>query len=136
MAPLGGFSAVGSSGGSGVPRKPVVVDAHGYRWTIEPCAGFAECSQLAQRRDVVENPERAAVSGDDEIVAVNGQIAHRGDRQVELQRLPVVAVVERNVNAEFGAGEEQALVSAGLRESALRKVGARMPSVIGCQVLP
>src|SRR4029077_12981309 len=57
---------------------------------------------------VIENPERASMRADDEIVAVNGQVAHRGVRQVELQRLPAVAVVKRNENRAFRTGKKQA----------------------------
>ena len=39
---------------------------------------------LAQRRHVIENPERAAMCGDDQVVAVNNQIAHRNHGQIEL----------------------------------------------------
>ena len=46
---------------------------------------------------------------DDEIVLVDLEVAHRRDRQVELQRLPGVAVVERHERAALGAGEQQAL---------------------------
>jgi hypothetical protein len=59
-------------------------------------------------RRVVEDPERAAVSGDDEIVAVNYQIANGADGQIVLQRAPGRAVVEGNEDADFGAGKEQA----------------------------
>ena len=34
--------------------------------------------------------------GDDEVIVVNPKIAHGGVRQIQLQRLPVVAIVERN----------------------------------------
>ena len=63
---------------------------------------------LAKRRDVVENPEGAAVRADDDIVAVDYEIAHGSGGQVELQRLPGVAIVERDIDGAFGAGEEQA----------------------------
>ena len=59
-------------------------------------------------RDVVENPERAAVRGDDKVIAMNRQVAHGGMRKIQLQRLPVVAVVKRNVYRSFAAGEKQA----------------------------
>src|SRR5438045_4826276 len=36
-----------------------------------------------------ENPERAAVRGNDQILAVNPEVAHGSVRQVELQRLPM-----------------------------------------------
>ncbi len=49
------------------------------------------------------------MGGNDQVVVVNPQIAHRSMRQIQLQRLPVIAVVERRPNAIFAAGEEQSL---------------------------
>ena len=40
------------------------------------------------------------------------EIANSGDRQIQLQRLPVIAIVKRYIDAEFGSGEEEAF---GLR---------------------
>ena len=72
-------------------------------------AGSRDLSgDLPQRADVVEHPDAASVRGHDEVVLVKSEIAHRAWRQVELQRLPVVAVVERHEDAELGAGHEQA----------------------------
>ena len=66
---------------------------------------FEIAPELPQRRHVVEDPEAAAVRRDGEIVAVDDQIADRGVRQVQRQRLPVVAVVERDVDVALGAGK-------------------------------
>ena len=54
---------------------------------------------LAQGREVVENPESAAVGGDDEIVVVDDEVAGVAGGKIQLERLPVVAIVERNVDA-------------------------------------
>src|SRR5713226_7535006 len=67
--------------------------------------------ELAQRSYVIENPERAAMRGDDEVVAVNDEVAHGGMRQILLQRLPMVAIVERDVDRAFRSGKEQALTN-------------------------
>ena len=40
---------------------------------------------------------------------MNREIAHRSMRQIQLQWLPIVSVVEGNVDGAFRAGEEQAL---------------------------
>ena len=64
-------------------------------------------AKLAQARDVVEHPERAAVRRDDQIVVVDSQVAHRGMRQIELQRLPVLAVVVGDPHGFLGGGEKQ-----------------------------
>jgi hypothetical protein len=66
------------------------------------------CGHLSQRRDIVHHPERAAVRCKDQIVAMHGDVANRGDRKVELQRLPCGTIVERNVDAELRSGVEQA----------------------------
>src|SRR5207302_10538804 len=75
---------------------------------VEP-EGFclSRVSHLAQRCDVVENPEGASVRRDHQVVTVDREIANRTDRQIELQRLPVLTVVERDISSEFGSGEEQ-----------------------------
>src|SRR5712664_2054568 len=64
-------------------------------------------AHLPQRRDVVENPEGAAVRGYNEIVAMNREIAHGRVRQIQLQRLPIATIVEGNVHGAFGTGVEQ-----------------------------
>jgi hypothetical protein len=63
--------------------------------------------ELPQRRDVVEDPETAAMGRHDEIVVLDDQIPHRTRRQIQSQRFPVGAVVERHINAFFRSGEEQ-----------------------------
>ena len=63
---------------------------------------------LVQRRQVVENPEGAALCGHDQILVRHLDIGDGRVRQIELEALPVRAVIEGNVHAEFGAGVEQA----------------------------
>ena len=111
IAPSGGFCAAGSSGGSGVS---VFVF---QRTRIAVCGLNRNASarsrlhrvDLAQRRDVVEDPEAAAVRADDQVVVLDDEVADRRRRHVQPQRLPVVAVVERDVDLRLGAGEQQAL---------------------------
>ena len=43
------------------------------------------------------------------IVAFNDQIANRGRGQVQPQRLPVISIVERNVDGAFGSCKQQTL---------------------------
>jgi len=66
---------------------------------------------LTQRRHVIEYPERSAVRRYHQIVAVNYEIADRYGWKIELQRLPVVAVVEGDEHAGFGAGLEQSFAN-------------------------
>ncbi len=70
--------------------------------------GTVDVRRVAQRRDVVEDPEAAAVRGDDEVVAVHLDVAHGRHRQVELQRLPLRAVVVRDVHPLLGGGVKHA----------------------------
>ena len=44
---------------------------------------------------------------DDEIIAVDLEVAHRRDGEVELQRLPIVTVIQRHERSALGAGEEE-----------------------------
>ena len=74
--------------------------------------GLGVGGDLAQRRDVVENPEAAAVGADHQVVlvviGVDVEVADGGAGQVLAQRLPVIAIVEADVDGGLGAGEEQA----------------------------
>ena len=97
---------VGRDGGRG--RSSAALHQHGGIRPEEPRVRARHRGvELTERRDVVEHPERTPVRGDDQVVVPLVEITDRGHRQVELQRLPVVAVVERDVDAELGAGEEQ-----------------------------
>src|SRR5579884_370459 len=83
--------------------------------------------KLAQQRDILENPERAAVGRGDEIVVLADQVVDRTERQVKLERLPVVAVVEAGVGAGLRAGIEKPLafrvLAADAGEGAGRNAG-------------
>src|SRR5580704_17191908 len=67
-------------------------------------------SDLAQCRHLIEHPEAAAERGTVEVVAVNDDVANRGDGHVELKRLPMIAVIERDVDAQLGRSIEQAFL--------------------------
>src|SRR5258708_15273434 len=62
---------------------------------------------LPQRSNVVEDPERPAMRGDDQVFVFHHQIMYRRYRQIELQRLPVIAIVERKVNTQLRPGKKQ-----------------------------
>src|SRR5690242_12289308 len=97
---------------------PVAVDtgANGILRLKEIGGGRGDGARVgrdfAQRGHVVEYPEAAAVRTDDEVVQVvrrvDFQVTDGGAGQVLAQRLPVVAVVEADVNGCLGAGEKQA----------------------------
>ena len=61
--------------------------------------------------DVVEDPETAPMSGDDEISVLDDEVVDRRHRQIQLHGLPLRTVIERNVHALFGAGEEKVRTS-------------------------
>src|SRR5512133_1696283 len=64
--------------------------------------------ELTERLEVVEDPKRAAMRGDDQVVVVNDEVVDGRDRKVQVQRLPSLAIVERNVGASLSPGVEQA----------------------------
>ena len=66
---------------------------------------------LAERGDVVKDPESAAKRGGDEIRAVNCQVGNIGGGQIQLQRLPVIAGIERNIDRVGSAGEQESLAA-------------------------
>ena len=140
IAPSGGFGAVGSSGGSGVSVFVFQRTRHavcGLNSTTSCCAVAGV--DLPQRRDVVENPDAAAVRADHEVVVLDHQIADRRRRHVQPQRLPVIAIVERDVDLRFGAGEEQSLALRILAHDADRRAAGnagddllpRLAAVVG-----
>ena len=88
-------------GGIGVDAA---ADAGGEAGFVEGGVGL----DLAEDGDVIEDPEAAAVRADDEVVVVDDDIADRGGGHVLAERLPVVAVVEGEVDCALGAGVEQA----------------------------
>ena len=59
---------------------------------------------LVQRRQIVEDPKASSHRGHHEIFVDDFQIRDRRDRQVQLKRLPVLAVVEGDEHPELGAG--------------------------------
>src|SRR5580658_10296605 len=66
-------------------------------------------AELTQRGDVIQDPKRPAVGSDDYIVFVNYQVADRRGRKIQLERLPMIAIVPRDIDAAFGSGKKQSL---------------------------
>ena len=86
-APAGGFFAaprVGVREAAGVAASASPA-ATGNRW-----AGFSVDfrRQFADRRQVVEDPDRPAVRADHQVVVLDHQVVDGHGRQVELERLP------------------------------------------------
>ena len=55
------------------------------------------------------------MGADYHVVIVNHEIADGSGGQIQLQRLPVIAIVEGDEHGAFGSGEEQALADRDLR---------------------
>ena len=90
---------------------------------------------LAERRDVVQNPGAAAVGADDEIVEVllHDEPVRRRVRQVVLQRLPVLAIVERHVHAVLRPEIQEATLH-GILAHAVRVAEHRMRDAVRNQL--
>jgi len=90
--------------------KPFTIHANGgCRFVEKDIGGGYGRVDLPQWRDVVKDPERPAMRSDHQIVFVNYQIAYRRRRQIQLQRLPEIAIVKGNIHATLGGCIEQAL---------------------------
>ncbi len=51
------------------------------------------------------------MGSDDQVVSVDRQVAHGGMGKIQLQRLPVIAIVEGYVNGSLAPGEKQAFAN-------------------------
>jgi hypothetical protein len=74
------------------------------------------------------------VRADDEVAVAHVDVADRAVRQVELQRLPMVAVVERHEHAGLGPGVQQARADGSSRTTLTAP--ARHPAGDRRQVFP
>ena len=93
-----------------VVDPPVVAEA-GVILRLEQMRGLRGKlgSVLPQRADVVENPETAAMGRDDQVGVLDLDVVHRHRRHVQVQAAPLLAVVDRGVNARLGSDEEESL---------------------------
>ena len=64
-------------------------------------------AELPQHRAVVEYPDPATIRADDQVIVMDGEVADDRGGQVAHQRLPVIAVVERDVHAGLGTCEQE-----------------------------
>src|SRR4030088_2481999 len=65
---------------------------------------------LLERSYVVEHPKASAMRGNNQVAILHNKIVHRGQRQIQLQRLPLPSVIERNEHASFRAAKKQAVM--------------------------
>ena len=137
IAPFGGFGACGSSFCSGVPLSPPCGDVDRVGRLEEVRVRRAAPSSSIWRSglmsSITQKPRPCVATI--EIVAVDLEVAHRRHRQIELQRLPVVAVVERDERAALGAGEQQPAAHRDLPSRRARRRRRGRPLVIFCQRL-
>ena len=108
-------------------RVPVVVPPHAPRGRRREqkrrIRARPRRRDLPERRHVVQDPERAPVGRDDEIGVVNRDVVDRGRREVELQRLPAIAAIERDEHPALRAGIQETRVLRILADDARRDVG-------------
>ena len=72
---------------------------------------------------------------DDEVAVADGDVAHGAVRQVQLERLPVLAVVEGDEDAGLGARVEQS-AALGILAHDVDEAAVGNPRAIGVQVFP
>ena len=63
--------------------------------------------QLPEHREIVEHPDPSSVGADDQVVALDGDVPIRCVRQIQGERLPVVPIVEGDLDAALGSREQQ-----------------------------
>ena len=63
--------------------------------------------QLSEQRIIIERPESASIRRDDNLVSLECDVSERSIREILHQRLPMVAVVERDVHSTLSSGEKQ-----------------------------
>src|SRR5205814_5830878 len=89
--------------------------------------------------NVIKNPKAATVRSDRQIVVLNNKVSHRCSRHVESQRLPIIAVIKRDVDGALGSGEQQSFSPGifpddvdrfALRDS-LNDLGPSFPGIVG-----
>ena len=91
--------------------------------------------ELMQRANVVDDPKCAALRGNDQIVVMKFDVGYGNVRQIQLKRLPVSAVIERNEDAELCARVKQSFAIGIFAHYARRPVG-RNPILAVSQTLP
>src|ERR1700733_3036468 len=82
---------------------------------------------LPQRRHLVHHPEATAMRRNSKVIAMDNNVAHTRDRHVVLQRLPMLSVVKRNINAKLSSRIKKPLrlrvLLYGVHISPLRNTG-------------
>ena len=63
--------------------------------------------QLVQRSQIIDQPETTTLGSGNQVVVFDGQIGDRYNRQIQLERLPVGAIVEGDVHPRFSTCVQQ-----------------------------
>ena len=66
-------------------------------------------AQLVQHSQVIYHPEATALGGSDQVVILNSQVGNGYDRQVHLERLPALTIIERYIHTTLSTSIQQAL---------------------------
>src|SRR5580704_11204226 len=61
---------------------------------LKEATSVAAVDEASQRRDVVEDPERAAVGSRHQVCSLDLQIVNRGDRQAPAHAHPALSVIQ------------------------------------------
>ena len=63
--------------------------------------------ELSQRSHVIENPERATMGSHDDVVVMDDKVSNRRRRHIQAEALPMVAIVDGEIDSPFGPGEQK-----------------------------
>ena len=88
---------------------------------------------LPERRDVVHDPERPPHRRREQIAVVHLEIGDGRRRQVLLQRLPVLPLIERHVRALERAGVQQSFLLGIFAHDVHRLIGGNAVGAVGEQ---
>src|SRR5882724_456099 len=77
----------------------VIVETNARGFSRLEQSSRARLFDLSERRNIVQNPQSAAVGRDHQIASMHVQIANRSCRQINLQSLPMISAIERYIDA-------------------------------------
>src|SRR6266513_2887538 len=90
-------------------RVRVIVETNARGFSRLEQSSRARLFDLSERRNIVQNPQSAAVGRGHQIASMHVQIANRSCRQINLQSLPMISAIERDIDAVLCAAVKQSL---------------------------
>ena len=69
---------------------------------------LAAHGRLADRSDIIQHPQAATISCDNQVVVLDLEVVDRHGRETELQRLPAAAIIHGYHHTGLGAQVENA----------------------------